>query len=85
MGRWVSSPSYKAAVQVVVGARHEAGMTQRELASKMGRPYSVIANIERGERQIDVIEFIAIARALGVDELELMRRVAAGVGPTLEL
>jgi transcriptional regulator with XRE-family HTH domain len=85
MGRWVSSPSYQAAVKVVVASRKAAGLTQRDLAAKMGRPYSVIANIERGERQIDVVEFIAIARALGVNELDLMRRVVDAIGPELQL
>ena len=85
MGRWVSSPSYRAAVSVLVEARKTAGLTQRALAAQIGRPYTIIANIERGERQIDVVEFIAIARALGVGELELMARVGEAVGPTLEL
>lgn len=85
MGRWVSSPSYRAAVGVLVAARKSAGLTQRELAARMGRQYSVIANIERGERQIDVVEFIAIARALGDDELELMRQIVEAIGPKLEL
>jgi len=85
MGRWVSSPSYQAAVRVLVEARKAAGLTQREVASRIGRPYTVIANIERGERQIDVVEFIAIARALGAGELELMARIANAIGPNLEL
>ena len=85
MGRWVSSPSYKAAVRVLVEARKAAGLTQRELAAKIGRPYTVVANIERGERQIDVVEFIAIARALGVGELNLMAGVSEAVGQDLEL
>jgi transcriptional regulator with XRE-family HTH domain len=85
MGRWVSSPSYAAAVQVIRRARTEAGLTQRALAAKIGRPYTVIANIERGERQVDVVEFIAIARALGVGELELLARLAEAIGPKLEL
>ena len=85
MGRWVSSPSYQAAVRVLVEARKAAGLTQRELALRIGRPYTVIANIERGERQIDVVEFIAIARALGAGELELMARIANAIGPNLEL
>jgi hypothetical protein len=45
----------------------------------------VIANIERGERQVDVVEFIAIARALRADEADLMRQVADAIGATLEL
>jgi transcriptional regulator with XRE-family HTH domain len=70
---------------VLVDARKAAGLTQRELAGRIGRPYTVIANIERGERQIDVVEFIAVARALGVGEVEMMNRVGAAIGPDLEL
>jgi len=85
MGRWVSSPSYQAAVRVLVAARKSAGLTQRQLAERIGRPYTVVANIERGERQIDVVEFVAIARALRAGEPELMRRVSEAIGPQLEL
>jgi transcriptional regulator with XRE-family HTH domain len=85
MGRWVTSPSYGAAVGVLVAARKAAGLTQRQLAAKIGRPYTVIANIERGERRIDVVEFIAIARALSVSEGELMDRIADAIGGALEL
>ncbi|HEY5107330.1 MAG TPA: helix-turn-helix transcriptional regulator [Caulobacteraceae bacterium] len=85
MGRWVSSPSYRAAVRVLIEARRAAGLTQRQLADRLGRPYTVIANVERGERRIDVVEFIAVARALGIGELELMARVGNAIGPALEL
>ncbi len=85
MGRWVTSPSYRATVQVFVEARQTAGLTQRDLAARIGRTHSVIANIERGERQVDIVEFIAIARALEIDELELMRRVVAAVGSKIDL
>ena len=85
MGRWVSSLSYRAAVQVLREARKGAGLTQRQLADAIGRPYTVIANIERGERQIDVVEFIAIARALGMGEGELMSQIGQAIGPDLEL
>jgi hypothetical protein len=32
-----------------------------------------------------VVEFVAIARALGLGELELMARVGSAIGATLEL
>ena len=84
MGRWVSSPSYQAAVRVLTEARKAAGLTQRALAGKISRPYTLIANIERGERRIDVIEFVAIARALGISETELMQALAEALGPSIE-
>jgi transcriptional regulator with XRE-family HTH domain len=85
MRRWVTSQSYRATVQVFVEARQTAGLTRRELAARIGRTHSVIANIARGERQVDIVEFIAIARALEIDELALMQKVVAAVGPKIDL
>jgi len=83
--RWFSSPSYRVARELIVAARNEAGMTQRALAERLGWHYTIIAKIERGDRRIDVVEFVAIARALGVDEPELTRRLSDRLGPTIEV
>ena len=42
---------------------------------------SFIAKYEGGERRIDVVEFIAIARALGADPVKLFRDFVAGKAP----
>ncbi|HEX2256392.1 MAG TPA: helix-turn-helix transcriptional regulator [Afifellaceae bacterium] len=44
-----------------------AGLTQGEVARRLHRPQSFVAKYEGGERRIDVVEFIAIAQALGRD------------------
>ena len=49
-------------------------MVQQELADKLGKPQSFVAKFERGERRIDVIEFIAIARAIGRDPMRLLKQ-----------
>jgi transcriptional regulator with XRE-family HTH domain len=49
------------------------GFAEQPLAKKLGRPQSFIAKYEGGERRIDVIEFIEIARALGADPVKLFR------------
>jgi len=38
--RWVTSPSYEAAIRVVIEARDTLGISQRELAERMGKPRS---------------------------------------------
>ncbi len=57
---------------------HSSGVRQQALAKKLGRPQSFIAKYEGGERRIDVVEFIAIARALGADPIKLFRDFVAG-------
>ena len=53
-------------------ARKEAGISQQELARRLKRSQSFIAKIEVGERRIDVVEFIEIARALGREPVDLL-------------
>jgi transcriptional regulator with XRE-family HTH domain len=53
--------------KILVQARRDAGLTQVALAKKLGRPQSFVSKFERGERRLDVAEFLDVARALGID------------------
>jgi transcriptional regulator with XRE-family HTH domain len=53
-------------------ARKKAGLTQLALAKKLGRPQSFVSKFERGERRLDVLEFVDVARALGIDPAVLL-------------
>ena len=53
--------------KILVQARRDAGLTQVALAKKLGRPQSFVSKFERGERRLDVTEFLDVARALGID------------------
>jgi len=59
---------------VLVATRREAGLTQAQLADRLGKPASFIAKIEIGERRVDVVEFAAIARALKLDPRKMYDR-----------
>lgn len=61
------TPAYASFVKVLVAARKEAGVTQVELAERLGKPQPFISSIEKGVRRVDLIEFYAIARALRLD------------------
>lgn len=39
-----------------------AGLTQREVARKLGKPPSYVAKIETGERRVDFIELQVLAK-----------------------
>lgn len=61
----------------MVVARHAAGLTQRQLAAKLKRSNSFVWKFEAGERQLNVLEFIEIARVLGVKASNLMTQIEA--------
>jgi len=69
------SPTYKAAIAVLKDARRRAGLTQQALASRLRRPQSFVAKFERGERRIDVAEFIEIAEAMEASPVRLFAAV----------
>jgi len=56
-------------------ARVSAGLTQGELARRLGRPCSYVIGIEAGEHRPDIVEFIELARCLHVDPASLLERV----------
>jgi transcriptional regulator with XRE-family HTH domain len=53
-------------------------MSQAELAVCFGLPEQLVVSYESGARLLDVGEFVAICRAIGVDPYELLLR-AEGV------
>jgi transcriptional regulator with XRE-family HTH domain len=71
------SRGHRVLCAVLAETRNEAGLTQRDLALRLKRPHSYVAKIEGGERRIDVIEFIELARALRTDPIKLFSRVLA--------
>jgi ribosome-binding protein aMBF1 (putative translation factor) len=72
------SARHRRLVDVIVGARKAAGLSQRALAAKLKRSGSFVWKMESQEHRVDVLEFIDIARAVGVEPLELLRRVLEG-------
>ena len=69
------SPAARAVAEVLTAARKAKGLTQRDLAARVGRPHSVIGMIESEQRQVTVPEFITLAEAIGRDPIELFRSV----------
>jgi transcriptional regulator with XRE-family HTH domain len=65
----------RAVANVLARARKQKKLSQRDLATLLRRPHSVVGMIESHQRQVNVPEFIVIAEALGADPGELFRQV----------
>lgn len=55
--------------------RTEAGVTQAELAARLGVPQSVVSKYECGERRLDVVELRQVCRVLGFPLADFVRRL----------
>jgi DNA-binding XRE family transcriptional regulator len=77
MTKSVFTDAYRALLESLKDARRDAGVSQTELARRLGKPQQFVSFIELGARRVDVIEFYAIMKALGADPgeafLALMR------------
>jgi transcriptional regulator with XRE-family HTH domain len=53
---------YDAIVQRLIEARQESGLTQREVSAQIGRAHSFRSKCETGERRVDVLELLELAK-----------------------
>jgi transcriptional regulator with XRE-family HTH domain len=58
--------------QRIATARRAAGLTLRELAARLGWPYTTLGNYEEGRRPIKVAHLVAIAAALSSSPAALL-------------
>jgi transcriptional regulator with XRE-family HTH domain len=70
-----SKKQYERLRLLLIEAREESGLTQVELGDKLKRPQSFISKIERGLRRVDLLEFLEIARAIGFDPVDFIKKL----------
>ena len=85
MPKSVFTDAYDSFLETLVAARKRAGFTQVQLSEALGKPQPFISNIERGIRRLDIIEFIAIARAMRLDPKDLFTQVLRKVPKSIEI
>lgn len=85
MPKSVFGGAHRHLVETLAAARRRSGLTQRALAAKLGKDQSFISIIEGGQRRVDVIEFFAIARALGESPVKLIREIEASLPNDIEI
>jgi transcriptional regulator with XRE-family HTH domain len=62
----------KILVDFLIKTRKSQGITQVELAERLGKSQQFISRIESGERRIDLLEFVALSRCMGIDPAKLL-------------
>lgn len=63
----VHDPKYAIFRDMLVAARLERKLMQSEVADQLGKSQSFVSKYERGERRLDLPEFVEIADVLGLD------------------
>jgi transcriptional regulator with XRE-family HTH domain len=60
---------------LLIQARRKRGLTQEQVAKALGRPQSFVAKYEVGERRLDLLEFLEVADALGLNPTRLIKQL----------
>ena len=60
----------------MIARREAANLTQEQLAKKLGEYQSFVARLESGQRRVDVVELVELARILNFDPIDAVRIVA---------
>lgn len=77
MAKSVFSGAHSFLVDSLIAARKQSGLTQSQLAQRLGKDQSYISIIEGSQRRVDVLEFYALAKAMECDPVALFSEVAA--------
>jgi transcriptional regulator with XRE-family HTH domain len=76
LARRTRTKQHLALTSVLRATRIEKGLTQRQLAAKLGRSENFINKVETGERHLRFTDFFLIAEALDLEPTLLFTRVA---------
>lgn len=74
------SPEYDAFVKALRQARLDAGLTQAQVAAKLGRRQTFVSKCESGERRVDVVELLRFCQAYEIAPSEFIQRLQASHG-----
>ena len=75
--RSLHSREYAEFLTVLKRVREDAGMTQGDLAAKIGQTQTYVSKCERGQRRVDIIELRQLCKGLNMDLKRFLDRLDA--------
>lgn len=77
MGKSIHTAQHEHLCALLIAERKNVGMTQEELAKRLGKHQSYVSKFETGERRLDVIEFMEVAKKVGFSAAALLGKLEA--------
>jgi transcriptional regulator with XRE-family HTH domain len=63
---------YRLLIVELIRARKARGLSQTDMAARLRSHQQFVSRYETGERRLDIVEFVDVARALGLNPAELI-------------
>ncbi len=75
----VYTEEYRMFLAMLVEVRQKAGLSQQQVADRLGRPQSYVSRYESGQTRIDTVELVRLARVIGFDAASMVRKIDRAV------
>ena len=80
MEKSIYSKEYSLFLEQLRNAREEKGLTQTEVAERLGQSQSFVSKVERGERRIDIVELRAFCQVMDLRFVDLVKQFERAIG-----
>ncbi|MEJ7592041.1 MAG: helix-turn-helix transcriptional regulator [Planctomycetaceae bacterium] len=81
MEKSIYTDEYSVVIQLLKELRKSAGVTQVQIAEKLGQSQSLFSKYERGELRLDVIQLRTVAQTLGLTLVEFAAMLETRLNP----
>ena len=75
MNKTIHSRDYAVLLELIREARATAGLTQVQLAEKLGQSQSFVSKMELGDRRLDVVQLRTVCLAVGTTLIAVVTRL----------
>lgn len=79
LGKTIQSAQHRVLIDLLIARREAAGLTQAELANRLGEYQSFVARLESGQRRVNVVEFLRLSSTLDFDAAEALQAISGVV------
>jgi len=84
MEKTIYTQEYDAVRRLLREAREQAGLTQTDLAEKLGQSQSFVSKAERGDRRLDIVQVRTICQVLGFTLADFVERLERALAESLD-
>ena len=79
MHKSITSKNYAQFLEHLRKAREQAGLTQEDMAARLGETQSFVSKCERGERRMDIVELREFCTAMGMTLERFVKQFEKGL------
>ena len=75
----IYTDEYAAVLRLLKAVRKKSGVTQVDLAERLGQTQSFVSKVERGDRRLDIVQLRSILLEFGVTLPDFVRQLEAAI------